>query len=242
MASGSHYAAYREFPAVCGMDGVGLLDDGTRVFFAGPQPPYGSMAERTVVHRARNFPIPPKISDESPQPLLIRLIRLGSTCLARAACAGRDRADPRSDRSHRQTRDTNGQAAWGGTRGRRRTKRTCTREPSRTGSRRNHPHRRLRPGAHRSLRSRGGCCRFRRHLDYLWGAPTEALLAAIMRKDLSRRNRIRLVEVGESAGPRFRCAGESKKLAAGILGAGTGSAPTSPRCGWKRWPTPVQCY
>ncbi len=35
MASGSHYASFRKFPVVCGLDGVGRLDDGTRVFFAG---------------------------------------------------------------------------------------------------------------------------------------------------------------------------------------------------------------
>jgi NADPH2:quinone reductase len=64
MASGSHYAAYGKLPVVCGMDGVGRLEDGTRVFFAGPRPPYGSMAERTVVSRARCFPIPDNVNDD----------------------------------------------------------------------------------------------------------------------------------------------------------------------------------
>ena len=35
MASGSHYASPRELPVVCGVDGIGLLEDGARVFFAG---------------------------------------------------------------------------------------------------------------------------------------------------------------------------------------------------------------
>ncbi len=64
MASGSHYAAYGKLPVVCGMDGVGRLDDGTRVFFGGPRPPYGSMAERTVVSRSRCFPIPDNVNDD----------------------------------------------------------------------------------------------------------------------------------------------------------------------------------
>jgi len=34
MAAGTHYASPREFPVVCGMDGVGRLGDGTRVFSA----------------------------------------------------------------------------------------------------------------------------------------------------------------------------------------------------------------
>ena len=39
-------------------------------------------------------------------------------------------------------------------------------------------------------------------VDYLWGWPTEALLAALTRSDLSsaRSSRVRLIQVGESAG------------------------------------------
>jgi len=47
-ASGAHYSSSGEFPLVAGIDGVGRLDDGRRVYFALPRPPYGSMAERTV--------------------------------------------------------------------------------------------------------------------------------------------------------------------------------------------------
>src|ERR1022692_3725998 len=57
MASGGHYASPREFPVVCGVDGIGVLDDGTRVFFGGPRRPYGAMAERTVVARSRCWPV-----------------------------------------------------------------------------------------------------------------------------------------------------------------------------------------
>jgi NADPH:quinone reductase-like Zn-dependent oxidoreductase len=35
MAAGTHYASPREFPVVCGMDGVGRLEDSTRAFFGG---------------------------------------------------------------------------------------------------------------------------------------------------------------------------------------------------------------
>src|SRR5260370_352707 len=64
MASGSHCAAFRELPVVCGMDGVGCLDDGTRVFFARPRSPYGSMAQRTIVSPSHSFPIPDNIHDD----------------------------------------------------------------------------------------------------------------------------------------------------------------------------------
>jgi NADPH:quinone reductase-like Zn-dependent oxidoreductase len=64
MANGSHYAAFRELPVVCGTDGVGCLDDGTRVFFTQPRLPYGSMAQRSIVSRSHSFPIPDNIDDD----------------------------------------------------------------------------------------------------------------------------------------------------------------------------------
>jgi NADPH:quinone reductase-like Zn-dependent oxidoreductase len=65
LASGSHYASNRAFPFICGVDGVGILEDGKRVFFGGPRPPYGAMAERTVAYRAFTFPIPDNLNDET---------------------------------------------------------------------------------------------------------------------------------------------------------------------------------
>jgi NADPH:quinone reductase-like Zn-dependent oxidoreductase len=38
-AAGSHYSASNRFPFIVGIDGVGRLDDGRRVFFATPKPP-----------------------------------------------------------------------------------------------------------------------------------------------------------------------------------------------------------
>jgi NADPH2:quinone reductase len=65
LASGSHYARPRELPLVCGLDGVGHLSDGQRVFFGGPRLPYGAMSQRTVVPRALTFPVPENMTDET---------------------------------------------------------------------------------------------------------------------------------------------------------------------------------
>ena len=46
MADGSHYDSLRQLPAVVGLDGVGVLEDGTRVYCAGPRPPYGRWRRR----------------------------------------------------------------------------------------------------------------------------------------------------------------------------------------------------
>jgi len=63
LAAGTHFASPREFPRVCGSDGVGRLEDGSRVFFGGPRRPYGSFAERTVVRRAQCFQVPESLDD-----------------------------------------------------------------------------------------------------------------------------------------------------------------------------------
>jgi NADPH:quinone reductase-like Zn-dependent oxidoreductase len=48
-ASGAHYSSPADFPFVAGIDGVGRLDDGRRVYFILPRAPFGSMAETAVV-------------------------------------------------------------------------------------------------------------------------------------------------------------------------------------------------
>lgn len=62
-ASGAHYSASGRFPFVVGIDGVGWLDDGSRVYFVLPRAPYGSMAEQTVVPAAQCLPLPDGLDD-----------------------------------------------------------------------------------------------------------------------------------------------------------------------------------
>jgi NADPH:quinone reductase-like Zn-dependent oxidoreductase len=62
-ASGTHYSASGQFPFVVGIDGVGRLDDGRRVYFVLPKAPHGSMAERTVVSSAQCIAMPDELDD-----------------------------------------------------------------------------------------------------------------------------------------------------------------------------------
>ncbi len=62
-ASGTHYSSSGQFPFVVGIDGVGRLDDGRRVYFFLPKAPYGSMAERTVVSSAQCVALPDDVDD-----------------------------------------------------------------------------------------------------------------------------------------------------------------------------------
>jgi len=62
-ASGSHYSSSATGPAVPGIDGVGLLDDGRRVYFVFVRKPWGTMAEMAAAPRARMIPLPDSLDD-----------------------------------------------------------------------------------------------------------------------------------------------------------------------------------
>jgi NADPH2:quinone reductase len=231
MASGAHYAAFRALPAVCGMDGVGRLDDGTRVFFAMPRPPYGSMAQRTVVSPSHSFPIPDNIDDDIAAAIVNpglsawgalawraqlaageTVLILGATGVtgklavqtAKLLGAGRVIAAGRNEKVLSNLNELGADSTiWLDKPGQDLTE-TFAREAGDAG--------------------------FDVIIDYLWGPPTEALVAAIARTDFNpASSRIRLIEVGESAGATISLAAaalRSSRLE--ILGAGSGNAPASP--------------
>ena len=62
-ASGAHYSSLGRFPFVAGIDGVGRLDDGRRVYFILPKAPYGSIAEKTVAPSAHCVALPDGFED-----------------------------------------------------------------------------------------------------------------------------------------------------------------------------------
>ena len=62
-ASGRHYSASAAFPFVPGIDGVGLADDGRRVYFALPEAPHGALAEQTLVPVDRCVDLPDDLDD-----------------------------------------------------------------------------------------------------------------------------------------------------------------------------------
>lgn len=61
--SGTHYSSSDQFPFGVGIDGVGRLDDGSRVYFVMPRAPFGSMAERTVAASAQCLHLPDGLDD-----------------------------------------------------------------------------------------------------------------------------------------------------------------------------------
>jgi len=67
LAAGTHFASpsASELPVICGTDGLGILPDGTRVFFGGCKKPFGSMAELTVAPQAFCVPVPAGLDDST---------------------------------------------------------------------------------------------------------------------------------------------------------------------------------
>jgi NADPH:quinone reductase-like Zn-dependent oxidoreductase len=62
-ASGAHYSANALLPAIAGTDGVGLTQDGRRVYFILPGAPFGAMAEVTRVRAGNCVAVPDGVDD-----------------------------------------------------------------------------------------------------------------------------------------------------------------------------------
>jgi NADPH:quinone reductase-like Zn-dependent oxidoreductase len=62
-AAGSHYSSSGRPPFVVGVDGVGKLGDGRRVYFMLPRAPFGGMGEKTVVPASQCVSLPDVLDD-----------------------------------------------------------------------------------------------------------------------------------------------------------------------------------
>ena len=58
LANGTHYGSTGVLPFIPGVDGVGRLEDGTRVYFGVSRPPFGSFAERAVTTATLSVRLP----------------------------------------------------------------------------------------------------------------------------------------------------------------------------------------
>jgi len=207
LASGEHYASPREadLPVICGTDGVGTLPDGTRVFFGGCRRPFGAMAELTVVPRAFCFALPAGIEDETAAALANpgvsawlslthraklaageSVLILGATGvtgqlavqIAKLLGAKRVVGVGRNEKVLARLGDLGADA-------------TIQLDQSAE----------LLRDAYVSEMGEAG---FDVILDYLWGEPTEALLAVLSKTEFAAATReTRLVQVGESAGAKI---------------------------------------
>ena len=227
MASGGHYASFRDLPVVCGVDGVGTLETGERVFFGGSRRPFGTMAERTVAPRAFCFPLPDGLDDATaaalPNPAASSWLPLkwraglkpGETVLVLGATGAAGKlavqiakilGAGRVIAAGRNPRQLEGAKSLGA---------DVTIQIDQ-------PEKDL-VEAFAAVAKDG----IDIVLDYLWGAPTEALVAALTGHDLTAEpHTTRLIEIGSMAGPAISLPGAALRSSGlEIYGSGGGSVP-----------------
>jgi NADPH:quinone reductase-like Zn-dependent oxidoreductase len=236
-ASSSHYDSYQELPVVCGVDGVGLLDDGTRVYCGGCRPPYGMMAEQTVVPRSWCVPIPDGVDDITaaalPNPALSSWLALffrahlqpGETVLVLGATgvagklavqiakhlgAGRVVAAGRNTRGFQTLLDLGADAI------------ISLDQPD--------------PALAAAFVRKARNNRFDIILDYLWGRPAEVLLDAFTGHDvLAEASRSRFVSIGEMAGATISLPSRALR-SSGVELYGSGGGSIAPQAIFETFP------
>ena len=62
-ASGAHYSSDGDYPAVAGSDGVGVTQDGRRVYFVLPKAPFGSLAAFCPIRAEQCVELPDSLDD-----------------------------------------------------------------------------------------------------------------------------------------------------------------------------------
>ena len=63
LAKGTHYGSSGELPFIAGVDGVGKLEDGTRVYFGIARSPFGTFADRALAASWMCLPLPATVDD-----------------------------------------------------------------------------------------------------------------------------------------------------------------------------------
>jgi NADPH:quinone reductase-like Zn-dependent oxidoreductase len=229
IAAGTHFATGQfltQLPAIVGFDGIGSLPDGTLIGFSRPRPPYGALAERTVVAVVNTIPAPVGIDPAVAVVLSSGVTGFaiktaagfmpGETILiqgatgvagrlavqvARLLGAGRVIATGRDDAALREVSDLGADTVIN----------TNVSDDELI----------------RTFEDKAGDG-YDVVLDFLWGRPTDLLLRALVPKQLGGSKAVRLVQAGESAGARLSLAADSVRISGvEIYGAAKGlDAPT----------------
>jgi NADPH:quinone reductase-like Zn-dependent oxidoreductase len=202
LADGTHYASSEMLPLITGVDGVGRLEDGSRVYFGMSRTPFGTFAEHSVTARGMCLPVPGTLDDVTVAAMMnpgmsswAALLRaqfvagesvliLGATGVAgqlavqvaKRLGARRVVAAGRNPQVLEELRQRGADAVI-----------SLSQE---------------REAVVSSFRGEWVKDKFDVVLDYVWGNPAESLLEAISQRGRGHAaSRVRFVQVGASAGP-----------------------------------------
>jgi NADPH:quinone reductase-like Zn-dependent oxidoreductase len=227
LASGTHYGSTGELPFIPGIDGVGRLQDGTRVYFGIARKPFGTFSERAPAAGWMCLPLPEGISDTTAAGIANPAMSSWVALTARAKFVAGESV---------LILGATGVAG-----------RLAVQIAKRLGARRVIAAGRS-PQALEKLKEMGAdatvsidrehealVSAFRREwaeggvdvvLDYLWGHPAECVLEAISQKGLrNAAPRVRFVQIGESAGSTISLSAAALRSSGlELLGSGFGSA------------------
>jgi NADPH2:quinone reductase len=227
LANGTHYGSTGELPFIPGVDGTGRLEDGTRIYFGTARPPYGTFAEKALATKGMYITLPDGLDEvtaagianpgmSSWAALKARakfaagesVLILGATGIAgklsvqiaKRLGARRVIAAGRNPQSLEELKSLGADATI-----------SLTQEHDALVS------------AFRNEIAENGVDVV---LDYLWGAPAEAVLATIAQKGLKNASaRIRFIQIGNSAAPTITLpAATLRSSGLELLGSGFGSA------------------
>jgi NADPH:quinone reductase-like Zn-dependent oxidoreductase len=221
LATGQHYGSQHTLPMIPGLDGTGRCPDGTRVYFGGVRSPYGAMAQRA----AAGFILPlPDGLDEVTAAAIVNpgigawlaltrraalqpgetVLVLGATgvsgriAVALAARMGASQVIAAGRNQAILDRlGATATVALGG------------------------------PDDRAALAAAAGRDGIHVIIDYLWGRPTEAAIAAITRRGLTHAApRVRLVQVGQMADSTISLPADVLRSSGlEVLGSGPGTIP-----------------
>ena len=226
-ARGSHYTSGGQYPLIPGIDGVGRLDDGRRVFFAAARPLFGTFAELSVTRAQTVFPIADSIPDAT-------AAALGNPAMSSwGALTYRAKFQPGQSVLILGATGVAGQLAVQIAK-RRGAKRViaCGRNPEALEKTKSLgadatislglPHDELVTALRTEINTGIDVV-----LDYVWGPPAEATLEAIARRD-NATSLLRYVQIGQMAGRTIPLDGALlRSNAVELVGSGFGSVALS---------------
>jgi NADPH2:quinone reductase len=229
LANGSHYGSGGELPFVAGVDGVGRLANGSRVYFGSARSPFGTFSELAVTRQDLAFTLPDGLDDT------IAAATANPGMSSWVALKARAKFVAGESLLILGATGSAGQLAI------QIAKRLGARHVVAVG-------RHVEADALKALGADSVISLGQEHdalvaalrkewtetgvdvvLDYLWGKPAEAILEAIARKGLRQSApRVRFIQIGESAGSTVALpAATLRSSGLEILGSGFGSASTA---------------
>lgn len=227
LANGTHYGSTGELPFIPGIDGVGRLEDGKRIYFGSARNPFGTFSERALASSWTCIELPTGLDDVTAAGIANpgmsswvaltgrakfaageSVLVLGATGvagqlavqIAKRLGARRVVAAGRNPQALEELRRLGADSVV-----------SLDQE---------------REALVSALRGEWADYGVDVVLDYLWGSPAEAMLEAVSQKGLrGKSSRLRFVQIGSSAGPTIALpAATLRSSAVELLGSGFGSA------------------